>query len=174
MTNHECGQQSANDVDAIRAALAAKADAEARIKKYERRIRQAKDDIVEINTFIRGWEKFSGKIVDDVRAFQPSRDKNGCVATVKGQHARGGAVNSTKEEVTETAKSILSQAGKPLSRSDLLARLIEREMTIKGKDPAMVLTTMLWRTKATSGIERLKSGGYRLKDDADPAAAREG
>jgi len=155
--------------DAIRAALAKKADAEERIKKHERGIRRAKDEIAEITKFIRAWEKFSGKAIDDVGSFNPLRDKGGFVATVGGQQVRMVPANSRKEEVAEAARAIIAEAGKPLSRTDLFAKLIERGMTITGKDPEMVLSTMLWRTKATSGIERLKSGGYCLKGDADPA-----
>jgi hypothetical protein len=154
--------------DAIMAALAKRADAEERIKKYERGIRRAKDEIIEISKFIRAWEKFSGRAIDSLEGIKPLNDKGEFVATVDGQQVRMAPVNSRKEEVVGIAKLVLSEVGKPMSRNDLFKGLVARGIAIHGANPEMVLSTMLWRMRDTSGIVRLKSGGYDLAENADP------
>jgi hypothetical protein len=156
--------------DAIRVALAKRAEAEERIKKLERNIKRCKDQIIEINSFIRAWEKFSGRSVDALQGAKPLSDKGEFVANVAAQSPRMVPVNSRKEEVAEAARQILAEAGRPLPRSELFQEIIKRGLTIVGKDPEMILSTMLWRTRNDSGIARLKSGkGYCLQADADPA-----
>lgn len=56
-------------------------------------------------------------------------------------------INPDRQEVVTAALGEIKRAGRPLSRSELFARLAEQGIEIKGKDPLMVLSTMLWRTK---------------------------
>jgi hypothetical protein len=64
--------------------------------------------------------------------------------------------------VAEAAREIISEAGEPVMRDVLYFLLAERGIHIHGKDPRMVLSTMLWRTN--DQVVRLKGGGYWLAD----------
>lgn len=71
--------------------------------------------------------------------------------------------NPKKEVVAQEVHAYLKAHGKPLSRKELFEKLSDNGFIIRGADPEMVLSTMLWRTADEFGIERLKSGGYSLK-----------
>jgi hypothetical protein len=64
--------------------------------------------------------------------------------------------NMPREDVARECLSILNQCGRPLDRKDLLGALSDRGIEIYGKDPAMVLSTMLWRSRDT--IVRTRDG----------------
>lgn len=70
--------------------------------------------------------------------------------------------NSTKEEVAAAARTLIEARGKPIPRAVLYHALIDQGLKIQGKDPEMVLGTMLWRMK--DHIVRLKTGGYWLAE----------
>jgi len=72
--------------------------------------------------------------------------------------------NSPKEAVAVTARALIEAHGEPMSRTDLYRELIVQGLTIEGKDPEMVLSTMLWRMGPKTGLVRLKGGGYWLAD----------
>lgn len=74
--------------------------------------------------------------------------------------------NSTKEEVATGARDIIREFGAPVSRSTLFAELRKRGFIINGKNPEMVLSTMLWRMR--DRVVRLKDGGYWLADEENP------
>jgi hypothetical protein len=76
--------------------------------------------------------------------------------------------NSSKEMVAAYAKRILEEHGEPMSRTDLYRELVARGLKITGKNPEMVLSTMLWRMGKDVGVIRLKSGGYWLADRSNP------
>ena len=71
--------------------------------------------------------------------------------------------NPPREEVVEACMEIISAAGKPLSRQELYDGLLARGMQVYGKDPQMVLSTMLWRSQEQ--IVRLPSFGYWLRSE---------
>lgn len=157
--------------NAIRTALSKRAEVEDRIRKLERRIKREKEQIIEINKFIQQWEKFSGRAVSSVVEPNALNEKGDFAATVGNSQVRMVPVNPRKEEVAEIAKQVLISAGKPLSRNELFKLLTAKGLTIHGSNPEMVLSTMLWRTRDTSNIVRLKSGGYCLKENASPEDA---
>jgi HB1, ASXL, restriction endonuclease HTH domain len=66
--------------------------------------------------------------------------------------------NSKKEEVARMAREILAEEDKPLPRKDLLKAISERGIIVSGKDPEMVLSTMMWRMQ--NEFVRLPSWGY--------------
>lgn len=65
--------------------------------------------------------------------------------------------NSDKEDVADAARVVIARHGQPVMRADLFRELIELGLKIDGKDPEMVLSTMLWRQK--DKVVRLKKGG---------------
>jgi FtsZ-binding cell division protein ZapB len=72
-------------------------------------------------------------------------------------------LNPDRRFVADKVVEILRNEGRPLSRKELFDRLSKVGVEIQGKDPLMVLSTMLWRSK--SKVRRLKSGGYWPTND---------
>ncbi|MDD9739151.1 MAG: hypothetical protein RID15_08325 [Marinovum algicola] len=80
--------------------------------------------------------------------------------------ARKRPRNPPKEKVAELSVEIIRERGEPIPRDDLYEALDERGLHIEGKDPRMVLSTMLWRQPET--VVRLKRGGYWPANDPLP------
>lgn len=66
--------------------------------------------------------------------------------------------NSRKEKVAAAAREIILERGEPIMRDELYGLLTGRGLTIEGRDPYMVLSTMLWRM--SSEIVRVEGQGY--------------
>ena len=66
--------------------------------------------------------------------------------------------NPDREVVVDMCLEIIREEGNPMSRRELFAALAARGVVIQGKDPDMVLSTMLWRSK--NRIIRLVPFGY--------------
>lgn len=71
--------------------------------------------------------------------------------------------NSDKREVAARAYKLVKMCGEPIKRDELYDLLVAQGYIIEGKNPQMILSTMLWRVK-DSGLTRLKGGGYWIKD----------
>ncbi|KWV43855.1 hypothetical protein AS026_19490 [Rhizobium altiplani] len=72
--------------------------------------------------------------------------------------------NPRKEEIAKISREIIEASDAPVSRAALFEALADRSIIISGKNPHMVLSTMLWRAGAEEGIINLKGYGYWLKD----------
>lgn len=66
--------------------------------------------------------------------------------------------NLDREVVVKHALEIIDQMGVPMPRKELFDALARRGIAIHGKDPEMVLSTMLWRSQ--DKIVRLPNHGY--------------
>lgn len=147
---------------AIQNALSRIAEIQKRIVRYEDAIRKAKEQVIEIQSFLKQWEKFSGISLSEVSGantleYSPDFVKSPDRLMVERPR------NPKKEIVATEVIHILRDHTRPLNRAELLKFLRERGVVIHGSNPEMVLSTMLWRTKDSSGIARLPSGGYVLK-----------
>ena len=131
-------------------------------KELQKELEQVELQLRETNRFISAWHAFSTSTFLAKDEWQKDTEsyKKG---TSKKQSAKERATgNSKKEYVAEQARKIILERGKPVSRADLFKELISRGCTINGKNPEMVLSTMLWRVPEK--IIRLKKGGYWLPD----------
>ncbi|MBB3445885.1 hypothetical protein [Rhizobium sp. BK379] len=72
-------------------------------------------------------------------------------------------INPSKEKVAKIVRQMLEDSEKPLSRSEIYKSLDRQGIKIWGKDPEMVLSTMLWRAGPELGIENRKGVGYVLQ-----------
>jgi len=137
-----------------------------RKKELMNEILQIEDQLAKADRFITAWYDFAGverpKPVENSTAKSDTKEER-----VHSAPARRPK-NSDKVEVANVAREIIQERGEPVSRSDLYAELIKRGLTIEGKDPEMVLSTMLWRMR--DRIVRLPSGGYWLKEQNWPPA----
>ena len=66
------------------------------------------------------------------------------------------------------AAEIIVQTGRPMKRTELFNALKARGIHLHGKNPGMVLSTMLWRMR--SKIVRLHHYGYWVADQPFPLA----
>lgn len=72
--------------------------------------------------------------------------------------------HNDKEVIIKAVEDILKAAnGQPILREALLAELGNRGVTIRGVDPANVLTTILWRAKKR--FTHIRGVGYTLVKD---------
>lgn len=114
--------------------------------------RAMKADLDRVEAFITQWHEMAGLQVPAYLA----QKKRG--ATPAQGAARVRPRNPDKEEVARRCVHYIRRAGRPLMRKELMEKLKEDRVDIRGADPLMVLSTMLWRSKNI--IRRLKSGGY--------------
>lgn len=112
-----------------------------------------RSELEDVEGFIRMWHRMAGT--------QPPATLEQKVA-VEG--AEGGKrirpKNPPREDVATACVSYILDADRPMGRAELLEKLTEDGIIIRGKDPAMVLSTMLWRSKDV--VRRLRKGGYWL------------
>lgn len=73
----------------------------------------------------------------------------------------GRPANPDKKDVGRAAWGIIQKRGRPIPRQELFSELTQRGIVIHGKDPEMVLSTMLWRLR--DDFVRLPKFGYWLK-----------
>lgn len=78
--------------------------------------------------------------------------------------------NSKKEDVADAARRIIAAEGKPVMRPDLLRLILSEGFVIGGGAPETVLSTMLWRTKASHKVIHLRNVGYWLAERDWPPA----
>ncbi|WP_340643984.1 hypothetical protein [Phenylobacterium sp.] len=116
--------------DPYAAALAQKDALAAKINKLNQQLKIAQLDYERAAEFISSWEHFAGI----------AKDK-------EGDTADSAVANPSKESVADAAKEVLIEKGEPMYRAPLNAALEEKGIIIRGKDPLVVLSTMLWRMK---------------------------
>jgi hypothetical protein len=87
-------------------------------------------------------------------------------APAVSERAEARQQNPNRRDVTLKAVEYIRETGRPLSRTEIWERLQADNINIYGKNPEMVLSTMLWRTKDL--IRRLRGGGYWPVGDPPP------
>jgi hypothetical protein len=114
-------------------------------------LNKQRSELTEIDRFIHMWHEMAG-----IQA--PPEVEQMRVVETTGTTKRIRPKNPDREVVADACVNFIREAGRPLSRAELFERLRDAGIQIRGKDPEMVLSTMLWRTK--DKITRLKGGGY--------------
>lgn len=143
--------------DALAKAMEKKAVLAQRISQEKAKILDAQayinrlsDEAAAIDDWIEMWHRLTGTPMNPTGA---ERIEN----TAKNPKQKR-PVNPTRSAVVDAALEIIHERGKPQSRRALFDALVTRGFDIQGKDPEMVLSTMLWRSK--DRIERLAPFGY--------------
>lgn len=131
-------------------------DLHAELKNIDRRVG-------EIDRFIETWHEFADSPVDPASVEWAIQNEYKEEQTTKRTTG-----NSPKEEVVAVAIELIRERGQPIMRDELYELLIEAGLTIQGKDPQMVLSTMLWRMK--DKIVRVEGGGYWPADTPNVVA----
>jgi hypothetical protein len=126
-----------------------------------------------VDSFIAEWHAFAAGSEDTWP--DPDQDsEKGTTSYPQGSMPLGGPPtldspplvkaqpkNSDKADVGREAKTFIYERARPVPRSDLYKELIKRGLVINGKDPEMVLSTMMWRMK--DDFVRLPGHGYWIK-----------
>lgn len=117
------------------------------------RLSTLQHEAAELDNWIRMWHRFAGTAHSPTAAKQ-SEISLPVVAKPKVTRPK----NPDREMVAEKALALIEERGVPMSRRELFDALAARGIIIRGKDPEMVLSTMLWRSK--DRIVRLPNHGY--------------
>jgi hypothetical protein len=116
-------------------------------------------EAAELDQWIAGWHKLMGTTPKATAAER--------IVLNPPQRTRRPK-NPDREDVVNQSLQIIRERGTPQPRKELFDALAMRDIKIQGKDPEMVLSTMLWRSQ--DKIVRLPNHGYWPKDtDYDPA-----
>lgn len=133
------------------------------------------EQVGQIDRFIKAWHAFAE---DEPQKAVENLSDSGANKTATSEPVNRKATgNSRKEDVAATARRVILERGAPITRDDLYDLLTAEGLVIQGKDPQMVLSTMLWRMR--DQIARVKGGGYWPADipneeiGYDPATARD-
>lgn len=145
---------------AIKNALSRRDDLTRDIERFRKSIKSAETELARINAFFRAWQDFADE--EEKRSVGPIPDVH--VTSTSAPKP----TNPKKEAVAGYAAEIIVQTGRPMKRTELFNALKARGIHLHGKNPGMVLSTMLWRMR--SKIVRLHHYGYWVADQPFPLA----
>lgn len=129
------------------------------IKDAHGRLARLENERGNVTAWVDMWHQLAGTQPSPVAA-----ERNMIGLPVEEAVKRNRPKNPDREVVANAALEIIQEYGQPLSRHELFEKLTERGIVIEGKDPEMVLSTMLWRSK--DKIVRLPPFGYWPKEKA--------
>jgi hypothetical protein len=152
---------------------------------YENAVkRQAelKQELLEIEGFLRLWHRFSGEKQERNGAASGASDLDlGITAAdiqaaanrldVRSRRAKRAAKaprGLPRHEVGEFARKFMLEAKHPLTRGDLVQEFKARGIRVGGKDPERNMGTLMWRLRPV--FVQLEGFGYWPRDmDYEPA-----
>jgi hypothetical protein len=130
----------------------------AQMKDLQRQRDAVSAELDRVDRFIHDWHEFAGGTAPvNYEEGEQSGNNAG-----ESNSRRSRVKNPKKEDVAEAARAIIQERGGPIMREELYALLADRGIHIQGKDPQMVLSTMLWRMK--DRVVRLGGDGYWLRE----------
>lgn len=129
-------------------AIARKAQISARMDELKTEQMALAKELSDLSVFIGMWHRLSGTQPEHNSHDQPTRTRS------------TRPKNPPREDVGDLVEKILRRAGTPIPRAKLYEAVLAWGMTIYGKDPEMVFSTMLWRMR--DRFIRLRDHGYWL------------
>ncbi len=120
------------------------------IRDANARLANLEAQFAEIESFIAMWHR----LTNTPYAPQAAERNEIGLPVVKRTRPK----NPDREVVVSKVLEIIQERGVPVGRKDLFETLTAMGITIRGKDPEMVLSTMLWRSK--DKVVRLPNHGY--------------
>ena len=141
----------------------------AEINKINQELEGLRRELSRVSEFIENWYSFAGTKQDSL----PLGEANQGVNTSYPQDRMASAPrvgesekpitpkNPDKEVVGQYAKAIILEKLHPMPRTELFNELARRGIKIHGKDPEMVLSTMMWRMQ--DDFIRLPKHGYWIR-----------
>lgn len=147
---------------ALENAVATRDEMAKKIAAAEEQIKEWRAKMQRAERFITDWEEFSGQKTQYSAASEPAPLGTARVSVSKKPR------NPKKEDVAEASVEIIREKGDPMTRDELFEALKSKGINIHGKNPQVVLQTMLWRMQ--NRIVHLKNHGYWPREDAYMAA----
>jgi len=133
------------------------------INEYQQQIEEWRRELRHAEAFIEAWYDFSDGVERPIGNNEARADS---LPTKSKRIVR--PKNPPKEQVAEAAYKIILEHGKPMGRTELFVALFLAGIELHGKNPEMVLSTMLWRMK--NRIARVEGAGYWPADIANKDA----
>ncbi|MCW5692207.1 MAG: hypothetical protein KIT48_07570 [Pseudolabrys sp.] len=133
---------------ALKNAIAKRDEIASQINKLQSQIDELRRLMARTEQFISDWQMFA--------TGADKEDDGGA------EDDNSPARNIDKLEVGNYAAEFLEEACKPLKRKELMRRLNEMGIHIYGKNPDMVLSTMMWRMQ--DRFVRIPGFGYWFRD----------
>jgi hypothetical protein len=156
---------------ALQNALAKRAAIGAELKTKAEHIKQLAEEMKDLldqhkalRSFIRTWYEMAGVQPPDENENEEHIETPVLPAPKPAKRSR--PINPDRRIVVDMCVDYIREARRPLMRADLFALLKRDGIEIKGQDPEMVLSTMLWRSK--DKVIRLAKGGYWPTGDPLP------
>lgn len=118
----------------------------AEINQLQDTLDERRKELAHVIQFIKDWSDFAG---------------------VPTPEAEPKVENPPREIVGTHAARIIELRDRPISRTELFQTLKAIDIEIRGKDPEMVLSTMMWRMQDT--FVRIPGHGYWLRNRPCPA-----
>ncbi len=122
-------------------------DAQSMISRFEK-------EMADLDAWISMWHILTGTPANP----QALERIENVLATPKSTRAK----NPDRDVVVSVSLDLIHKARRPLTRKELFDALAENGIEINGKNPEMVLSTMLWRS--SDRIVRLPNFGYWPKE----------
>lgn len=118
-----------------------------------------------VEKFMADWEEFAG--VPEHTENEKSLVSVDNIDKLK----REPLGNPAKEKIGRFARDLIESQGEPISRNALSAALANAGIAIRGTNPMMVLSTMMWRMSKEGGeFVRLPRLGYWIRSKPYPPA----
>ncbi len=136
---------------ALKNAEARRSEAKAELEQLQAQVRVLTAELDRIDRFIQDWREFAGVSEPDVAPHE-----------VKAAGPRRKPRNPPREEIGDAVAAILDERNEPILRDPLFDELEQRGIHLVGKDPRMILSTMIWRM--SDRFIRLPPHGYWFKD----------
>jgi hypothetical protein len=144
----------------------------AEINKKNQEIEVLRKDLSVVEKFIADWHMFADNPIGTgvIRTRKTPDTGHGPVNTERSMLDLGREADSPPKTrknpdravVGKHAMDIILEAGEPVPRRELFEKLATRGVHISGKDPEMVLSTMMWRMP--QDFIRLHGHGYWLRE----------
>ena len=129
------------------------------IKEAIQQVEDLRRELRTVEDFIRAWHEFAGAGIPPTVSHtnvQPLAEWK------KIKILPADPKNPSRDEVRVAVRAILKMAKAPVPRQNLFNELKNRGLEIFGKDPEMVLSTMMWRMQ--DEFVRLRNFGYWFRD----------
>jgi hypothetical protein len=151
-------------------------DLAARINKWNQELEDFRKELTSVQEFIDAWYRFAGSEQSEVAdLWKHTGHPQGAVYAIQAPDpslpaptALPPRKNPERAVVGLKAKEIILDLRRPVPRNELFSELERRGIKIHGKDPEMVLSTMMWRMQ--DQFVRLQGLGYWLRDVPWPLA----
>ena len=149
-------------------ALARRDAVSGEIDKLKLELESLQKEVVRIEDWLAVYHEFALQSEAHSHVTATSQPPTATANDGKPQSTSVTRKNPSKEVVARFTYNLAKDRGRPVPRESIMAALQNDGVEIEGKDPEMVVSTMLWRQKDV--VVRLKPYGYWMADQPFPEA----